>query len=667
MKVDHLLLLLLWAGSATLCAQYENGTRFGEVTPADRQLMVAPGDTAAEAYVLYDHLDLAYGYSEDKGPSILETHHRRLKLLKPSSFHRANVTLRYDRGDQEIDGLQAVIHLPQGGSIPLRTVDFVRDKDSDGLATVKFTFPQVTTGAILEYTYTRSRQSILAPSVYYFQESVPVRWAEYSALIPPYYKYVSLGNQSNYFLQEAKLMKEDFGPNVNSTAYANSGNRIEHSELRWVMKDLPAFEQQPYTNNAEDYIPRIRLQLETVQYPGEAPRAIFSDWQETVETLQDRQDFGRYYRNKTNYGKLWKAAEAELEAAATDQEKIEAAYRFVLRKMSWNGDFGILASKTPNESFADGVGNSADLNMCLLALLNEAGVTAHPLLVSLRDHGAPIEIYPVISQFDHLMVYTEVDGKPLLLDVNDWDRPAGLPRVLALNHRGWVADKGNPHWIDLDVPPAKRTVIQDIVVGEDGIATVEIKSRLESYFAFSARSTLRESKTPAEAPLANEILARFPQMEVIRPGEAGAGDDPSGPLNYSLQLRVPAAAQVLDDYLYVQPILLTVLDAELDDVEHRLYPIDFPYPWEQRFIITLKVPEGYVLEDVPENIRLRAEDGSMVATFATNVLPDGAVSLLFNVNLGRTFYPADHYPGLRDMYHRIIELQETPLVFKRAK
>ncbi len=669
MKIDHLFLLLLWAAPTLLSAQYEAGTHFGEITVADRQLSTVPGDSAATAYVLYDHLDLAYRYNDQDGPSLYETFHRRIKLLQPAAFDLANVTIPYRKGDQEIENLRAIIHLPQGGALPVGEADFVRDQDSDGSARVKFTFPRVTAGAIIEFTYTRSTDNILAPTVHYFQESIPVRWSEYTAVIPPYYQYMSLGNvRGQYHIQEAEIVKQDFGPDFGSAGpYRSNGNRVEHSKLRWVMRDLPAFTDEPYTNNASDYLPRIWLQLQSVGYPGQGVHPVFSDWQETVNTLQDRPDFGRYYRNRINYGKLWKEAEATLDAAATAREKIEAAYRFVLAHVRWNGDYHILASQTPNQILAEGTGNSADLNMCLLALLNEAGITAHPLLVSLRDHGAPIEVYPVIYQFDHLMVYTEVDGQALLLDVNDSDRPAGLPRIMALNHRGWVADKDDPRWIDLVVPPARRTIMQDIRVGEDGMATVEIKSRMESYFAFDARSTLHQAKQPTEAPLANEILARYPETEVLKPGTPSDKDEPNGPLDYYLQLRVPAMAQVYDDYLYVQPFLLPVLDAELDDVDERVYPIDFAFPWQQRFMALLHVPAGYVLDEVPENIRLRAEDNSMVATFATALQADGSVSVSLVVNLDRTFYPADFYPGLRDMYRRIIELQDTPLVFKRAK
>ncbi|MBB4077638.1 hypothetical protein GGR28_000239 [Lewinella aquimaris] len=665
MKVTRLLFLLLVVGIHPLAAQYEKGLEFGRVSKEDRQLTTVPGDSTASAYVLYDHLDLAYRYNDTDGPSLFETHHRRVKLLKPASFDLANVSLHYDRDHQSIDNLRAVIHLPDGGTIQLRDTDFVSDRDSDGRATVKFTFPRVVAGAIIEYTYSRSQESILSPTVYYFQESIPVRWAEYTALIPPYYQYMSLANPAQYHLKEAKLSLAEFGPSFGVVTYGSRVNGIEHSELRWVMKDLAAFERQPYTNNAEDYIPRIRLQLQKVQYPGEGPRPIFSDWEETVNSLHDRQDFGRYYRKKGNYAKLWKAAEDAIAAAGSDREKIEAAYRFVIDRLSWNGNYGVLASASPNAVLDDGTGNSADLNICLLALLNEAGITAHPLLVSLRNSGAPIEVYPVVNQFDHLMVYTELGGQPFLLDANDPDRPAGLPRVAALNHRGWVADPDRPRWIDIDVPAARRIVMQEISVTEDGTASVALRSRLESYFAFSARSELRNAKTPAEAPLAAEIIARFPEAEVTMPGTVAASDVPTAPLDYSLKLRIPSAATAVNDYLYVQPLLLSVLDDELDDVERRLYPIDFEFPWEQRFIVNIRVPEGYVLDETPPALKVRAEDGSMEGTYATNVMVDGAVTLIFNVSLTRTFYPADQYTGLRDMYRRIIELQNSPLVFRR--
>ena len=125
--------------------------------------------------------------------------------------------------------------------------------------------------------------------------------------------------------------------------------------------------------------------------------------------------------------------------------------------------------------------------------------------------------------------------------------------------------------------------------------------------------------------------------------------------------------QAMDDYLYVQPILSPVLNNELADAEYRLYPVDFAYPWMERYITTITLPEGYAVEELPESIRLRSEDGTMSCTFAATEKADKTISINFTVSIDRTVYEAAEYGALRAMFKRIIELQESTIVLKRAK
>ena len=648
--------------TATTYAQYEKGLKFGRIEAADLTLTEVPGHPTAEAYVLYDKLDLRFDYTDD-GPQTVETFHRRMKLLKPAGFDRADVTLTYDRSYEDIGGLKAAIYLPNGEEIKLKNRDLVRqDLEGDGRS-ISFTFPQVTEGAIVEYTYTRRSQSLLLPSQYTFQEAIPVRWAEYTAEIPEYYKYVSLGQQGDYFIRDVGMQNRQW--RVSRQSAAAKVNTIQFQDLRYVMKDISPFRLQPYTNNLQDYLPRVKLQLQSVEYPNTISQPVFNNWITTVRELHERQDFGRYYQVKGNYNAVYRVAEPIIMAGKTDKERIDAAYHFVASRIDWNGRYSFLGSDSPDKVFANGSGNSADLNLCLLALLNEAGIPARPLLVSLRDRGAHVEMYPLINQFNHLMVYTEVDGAPYLLDANGTDRPPGLPRVAALNHRGWVADEQNPQWINVEVPRAKRVIMADITVAADGRADVDLTGRMDSYYAFSGRHQLDEMKQQTEAPLAAEVVARFPEAKVTAT-ELVSGKDSSEPLTYRTRFELPAG-MAADDYLYIQPILTTILDDELDDVDTRQYPIDFPYPWREQYVATVHLPEGYVLEEAPGSIRMRSEDGGITATYTTNLQPGRTLIVNFQVDLDRTFYRAEDYTALRDMYRRIIELQEGMLVLKRAK
>ena len=639
---------------------------FGRITEEERTLMVAPQDTTAEAYVLYDHLDLDFEYLDNVGPVRMEHFHRRLKLLKPSSFERANISIPYDRSYQDITDLDAVVHLPTGGAYQLKGSDFIREKQEGTRETLKFTFPQIVPGAIIEYTFGKRTKNITVPTPYRFQEDIPVRRAEYTAMIPVYYKYISLGAQGRYSINDVGFQNRQWGPKFGTGQAYGGAQQTSHTKIRWAMDDIAAYEYQPYSNNFIDYIPGVRLQLQSVDYPGQAPQPVFSDWKNTVAELQARRDFGKYYRNKSNYNRLWKEAEAIVMAGKTTKERIDAAYYFIARRVSWNDRYSVLASDSPNNIFDAGSGNGADLSMCLLALLNEAGIPAYPLLVSLRDEGAPIEVYPLLDQFDHFMVYTEVDGKPYLLDVNGPSRPPGLPRIDALNHRGWVADEAAPRWVDVEVPLARQVIMADIKLEPSGMADVSLTTRMDSYYGFSSRLGLQRMTKESEAPLAAQLLTTFPEATVVSHEVVDGDTDPNKALSYNLKLQVPAGAGS-EDYLYVLPVMIAMLDKTLDDVEQRLYPIDFPYPWKQQYVATITVPEGYAVEELPESIRLVAEDGGMSAMYAAEAKPNGTVSVIFNVQLDRTVYPPDAYPLLRDMYRRIIELQESPIVFKRAK
>ncbi|WP_116124639.1 DUF3857 domain-containing protein [Lewinella sp. IMCC34183] len=660
----HYRLILVYLLSVTaLAAQEIPDITYGRVSDEDRALRQVPGDSTADAYVLYDRLSLGFNYNEQDGPSLAERHHRRVKLLRPSAFDRADVELTFDREFSEISDLEGIIHLPTGGSLPLSPADIHQERVGGTREVIKFTFPRVTEGAIIEYRYVARRKSILIPSTYYFQEDIPVRWAQYDALIPPYYRYVSL-TTPRLDVSQTKLTARAWGPRFKVGAYNAGEQKLEHADVLWAMHDLPAFRDQPYSNNVSDYLPKVRLQLQAVQYPGQAEMSIFGDWEETVKELQDRQDFGRYYRNKINYGNLWKAAAPDIEAAATPRAKIEAAYAFINRNISWDGDFALLASESPNRVFQNGTGTTADLNIALLSLLNEAGIEAHPLLVSLRNTGAPIESYPIMEQFNHLLVYTEVDGAPLLLDAGSRDRPAGLPAEEALNHRGWVADKNNPRWVDLEVGTSRQVLMLDVDVAASGEATIAVVSRMQDYFSFAGRRALRGLNDPSQAPLAPGLLRMFPGARITSYAAVDDTDAPLNHLSYEMQATAPVA-QPVEDYLYLQPVLIPLIDGELADAETRDLPIDFPYPLQQQYLAKVHLPAGYVLEDAPAPVRLRTADGSLVASYSVQQVSPEVVSIMYSVQLGRTLFTAEEYGDLREMFRRISELQESPLVFKK--
>ena len=551
--------------------------------------------------------------------------------------------------------MRATIHFPDGGSKKLSKSDFIRERYDDDRDIYKFTFPGVREGATIEYSYVKTDNFVVIPSRYFFQESIPVRWAEYRAFIPGYFNYVSLSTGQNDFAINKVVTENGY----------YGGENIRHARIHWAMKDLAAYDVQPYVNNFSDYLPQVRMQLQSVQFPGQPTQQVFSDWRETTSDIDGWADFGKAYRIKGNSNKVWKEVAPLLAGKNTEAEKAQAIYNFVTGKISWDGNYSWTSERTPNKVYENARGTSGEISILLLALLRQADIAAQPLLVPLRDGGEPIEIYPLLNQFDHLMVLAKLDGKEMILDPNSIHRPMGLPRRSALNHRAFVADPGNPHWTNVETGMAGKTVMADIVIDEEGVGEVNLKSRLQSYYSFSARKKLDEMENANEFPLMDDILETFPETELISK-EVVDDDDESGPLSVNMKMKVPMGHAV-DDYIYVQPILIPVLDDGLADVEERFYPVDFGYPWQERYIANITLPEGYVLDELPASQRVTSADKSLSVTFAAEKKGENALGLNFTVAVRKTVYKANEYGGLRELFRNVVEMQETTIVLKKAE
>lgn len=655
-KLQYLTLLLLCIAISSLAAQDPVKVKYGRVSPEDRALMAAPGvDSSAEAYVLHDAVEVEFLEDSDGSAVLKESYHRRVKLLTEAGFHRADIQLVFSRDYEKIYGVKAAIHFPDGGSQKLSNSDFIRERYDDDRDIVKFTFPGVREGVVIEYAYVNTHESILVPSQYFFQKDIPVRYSEYRSTIPYMFKYVSLSNSINsYHINRLNAINREYG-----------GADIRHTELLWAFKDLTAYEEQPYVNNFSDFIPQVRMQLQSVTYPGRPIQEIFSDWQRTADEIDDRGDFGKAYRNKSNSNRVWKVIEPRLAGLTTEREKAKFLYEFVAKNIGWDGYYSWRSTKTPNKVFDTASGTSGEVNILLLALLRQADIESQPLLLPLRNSGAPVEIYPLLSQFDHVLILATLDGEQVILDPGSAYRPMGLPRVNALNHRAFVADPDNPHWIDIEVPRATKIVMADMVIDEDGMAEVDIQSRLSSYYGFTGRRQLNEMVEDNELPLAEEIIEAYPESELVS-HEIPESKEVSGPLKIKMKLKVPVG-EGIDDYLYVQPFLFPFLDKELADVGQRLYPVDFAYPLQERYISRITLPEGYVLDELPESKRVKSEDGTIECTFAVEDKGNNLLSLNFTVTIDKTVYAPSEYQAIKQIFKMIIDFQESTIVLKRAK
>lgn len=60
----------------------------------------------------------------------------------------------------------------------------------------------------------------------------------------------------------------------------------------WVVKDAPAFKEEPFMTSKEDFVSRINFALSYVTFPGRPVQEIMGSWAKLNKELTEDEDFG---------------------------------------------------------------------------------------------------------------------------------------------------------------------------------------------------------------------------------------------------------------------------------------------------------------------------------------------------------------------------------------
>ncbi|MEL6668205.1 MAG: DUF3857 domain-containing protein, partial [Bacteroidota bacterium] len=583
--------------------------------------------------------------------------HRRLKLFQASSFERSDVEIGYFTETEKVKGLKAAIYLPSGEIIDLDRRDFIREEEDDDFSVVKFTFPQVTEGAVIEYQYEVESESIIQTDKYYFQEDIPVRRAVYDAYIEGANTYVAVSNC---------IAEMCVNHNINTSeadSIRRARNRDPGSLYRFELCDLPALDPEPYVDNLTDYLPYAFIQLDRyLDYSSMEWKDYLGTWNSAADRMIQHENIGERFLDQRQLNRLSDKLPALI--GDTEFKKAQHALNLINGNIEWNGEYSFLADEQLKDLWEKGSANSGAINMMLLVILKDHDIEARPVLTGLRNYGRPIMDYPIIRQFQHLMVLANLDGVDYLLDTNGYRSEVGLPREEALNEAAWVFDEDTNYWIDVEAPLVTDLYRVSGQLQADGYCQFHIQNQSKQYIASNAYEDLMDENDVVEGPVIDALLKKYPDSELIE-RQYAAWTDPTKPFNLNLDVRAQIG-QPLDDFLYTQLVLIDVFTSDLVDDDERLFPIDFTFPFKQIYIAEFDLPEGYTVDEMPESSRVRSPDGSINVQFMmAHNEAENKISVNLTVRVAASMYPANQYGILREIFQRVIDIQDSMVVLKR--
>ena len=656
MSLKKCLFLLLLSCFSLSYSQSGRISEFGKPSKEELELKVYEDEPDAAGVVLYESGNY-YAVSIIKRTAfrlVMEIH-RKVKVFDVAKFGSSTVEIPYYVGngfyEEEVIDYKAITHNGILQDVVNKDSFYIIEK-SGGRKALKFTFPNVQKGSILEYKYTLVTPFFFDMNGWEFQNNFPTIYSFFQTILPVNIKFnrvlygpKKLDNHSNYIKKDGFLIP------------SNNGH-VDSEVNIYVMKNIPSFAEESFMLSRTNYISRIAYEpLSYKPFHGEE-KVYTRSWKDVDQQFENRTDFGDQL-NKNGYFRR-KLPNTILEIK-DDMERAKAVYGFIQSNYTWNGRYFNYGSEI-KDSFKEKLGSVSDINLSLVNALEAANLNSKSVILSTRENGLPTELYPVLSNFNYVLTVLMINNERILLDATDKQAPFGVIPFRALNVQGRVMDfKNGSYWMAIE-PYEKNIhyVNAQITADENGIFTGKVNQANYGYIALEKRNSIDEETLPEYIKNQQNEKAGI-EIDEYQVEEIKEIDKPLKE-NYNITIE----PESVGDKIIIYPFFnKTYLNENPFKMKERSYPMDFGFPFSNTYLISIDLGNTYEVEQLPKSrsIKLPNNDGECSVIY---VAEGSKINIRFNMKLNTYRFPSDAYQSLKEYFGTIITiLKEESIVLKK--
>ena len=648
--------------------------KLGKVSIAELEEKVHPKDSSAVAAILFKKGEVRFQYSQERGFELLIEVKTRIKIYKKQGYDWANFLINYQDHNQYKESVvfdDAVTYNLINGKIEktkLKSDGEFTEKINKYWSQKKIAMPNVKEGSIIEFSYVLKSPGITEMKEWAFQTAIPVNYSELKTYIPEYFVYKPI--QKGYIFPKVTQVSNNtkinyiYSTNVSPGIGGEGRSTRSNEELSfretvttYAASNLPPLKEEAYVNNIDNYTSSISHELSSTKYPNTALKYYSTDWESAVKTIYNYEDFGpelnknAYFEDDIN--KL-------LTGINIQNERISAVFNYVKSNVKWNNYTGYSCNDGVKTAYKEKTGNTAEINLMLTAMLRFAGFNANPVLISTRDNG--IAFYPSRTAFNAVIAAVETPEGLILLDATEkYSEPNILP-LRDLNWEGRLIRKDGTS-TDVDLMPttlSRESININVMLKSDGSADGKLRRQLTDHEALSFRKEhLSKTKDAYLEELENEN-DNIEIRDYVRENDL----DLSKPILESYSFKNTKNVEIINDKMYISPMLFLASKENPFKQELREYPVDFGYPSVDKYSISIEIPEGYVVESMPASLNIGTGEGTGSFKFiiATN---GNLIQLASTATINSAIVSPDSYPVLKGFFQQIIDKQNEKIVLKK--
>jgi len=611
-------------------------------------------DSTATALVLYEY---GNSYVDDRTFDLKTEVKRKVKILNKEGFDKSVITVplyNNTKRAERFNNLVATTYNLEDGvtkSDKLKLSDVYEETYNKNYKLVKFTLPNIKVGSVITYSYTIESPFMYKFNGWEFQDDIPKIYSEYNTSIPANYDYsIKLVGSLKLFHQNRKIK---YG-----CLNVGNGGSADCTVSKYIMKNIPAFKVEEFMTTKENYLAKIDYELKTFQGFDGNKSHYTKTWKSVDKELRIDGDLGR------QLGKLSIAKNLlpEIKMDTSDSLKqAQAIYNYVQDQFTWNKKFDIFSDVSIKDLISEKSGNVSEINILLHNLLKESGFEVKSILLSTRNNGLPTLIYPVISDFNYLIVQVIINGKPYFLDATDDYLSFGQVAFRALNQYGRLLDfKKGSYWET--ITPQKKSSVQyrcELELDKTGLISGKTVIKKLGYHAMSNKKEHYENPTS----YFNRYSDAYPDIQFSNQNVLSY---PKDSFEFKEEFSIEKETEIIGDKLYIDPFLFKFFTKNPFTLQERTYPIDFGYKDTYLYNFKIKIDDSYEVIEIPKTLEKQLPENKGQLTLQIKKEAN-TVSMYFKIKFNEAIYPSHYYAVLKAFMADVVKLQTKSLIVLKKK
>lgn len=664
-KLPILFLILLCFLQNNLFAQDNINIKFGKITVEDFDLSKHSFDTSVNAVVIADIGSSDFEGNNSGWFTLSFKKHTRIKILKKSGLDAANVEIPlYFSGNMEekVINLKANTYNIENGKVTetqLEKKSVFRDKYDKNHINVKFTLPAVKEGSVIEYMYTVTSDFLRNLQPWEFQGEYPVLWSQYEVKMPEFFRYVFL-SQGSFSLEHTTEGKNtNFSiietRNASSSKYYNFSAMV--TKHKWVARNVPALKTESFTSTIRNHISKIEFQLSQYRFPNSPVKDIMGNWSELAINMMKDEDFGAHLLKNNTW--LDDELKPVISGTTDEMDKAQKIYAYVRDRYTSTGRRGIGLSTPLKNISKNKSGYIADINLLLIAMMKQQGIEAYPVILGTRDYGYTHEFYPLIDRFNYVICAVKIDDQFYYLDGSS--STLGFNRLPEMCYNGHarmiLPDKANPVYLKADSLLEKKVTSIAIHYGEEG----EWKGHSTTFSGYFESLRVRERiKEKGEESFFKNIQSAYSGDIELSESKIEQLKD----LEKSVKIDYDFTINPVDDIIYFNPMMWEGYKDNFFKAAERVYPVEMPYLIDETYVLSLEIPAGYQVEELPKSAKVQLSDANGFFEYLI-VKSDQTINLRSRIKLNRAIFLPEEYNDLRELFSYVVKKHAEPIVLKK--